>query len=347
MGDPPVGLEIILGEGAVWPVLSRSGFAVFIVSVFLLLLISYTLARLYINRQKEKEHIQHLFLFKSRHAGLSSFQQNILKAVASVSSPDNPLQIFQYPSAFQKAVTQFINYLFKIKEKPEAVKKIIKDIIIIYEKIYHFHQYQEPLEDAKKMETGILAAISSGNSISIGKIIFVNSAVTLHLIPPAMKDPPEKGGPVQLYFWRAGDAGYTLSCSVKSLQKDTIELIPEEAPERSDEIRHPLISTMVPCEFSPAPGTPAEKLPADKKSVAGTIIKVNEYEIVAQLTRPVDLSLIYSVEFIISDKKIYTEVNILNERSLLDENYYAVTCKIQFIDSEGEEVFKQYIVEHL
>lgn len=357
MIETRAGDETYFSELIQWPRYSIAETVIFIFFIIVIVMILYRAGVFYLTQKQKKEHIRHLFLYKARDAGLSTYQHNILNSIASLTSPENPLKLFQDPSHFEKAVIMFLNYALKNRESVDSMKKMIMDIIIINEKLFQSSQYRKPLEDFRDFDKGSLAAIYSENIVTAGRIVSIDEKIGLKPVSRTPKPGFAVGSDVELFIWRSGDAGYTLPCKIADIKNRELELIPSDIPERGDEERYPLITTFIPCtlthisepEDEKEDGESDDKVEEKKpsESIPGRLIRLNLNEFEAQAGSPVEPGETYLVSFSLSGLDIEAEVKALSERSLSSDNYHIVSFRVEKVTDAEKNILRDYIFEHL
>ena len=93
------------------PLILAFCFFIFFALLFLLL---YAYNRFIV--QNRKSQAFNLFLFKTRHLGLSSFKIKVLKSFIDSMALKNPINLLKRPKLFEAAIIKFYNYLKKHNE---------------------------------------------------------------------------------------------------------------------------------------------------------------------------------------------------------------------------------------
>lgn len=340
-----LGIEVLF-EGAEWPVATANDIIVFILAIIVIILSAFAGLRYYFDQKSKKDHARHLFLYKSKHSGLSNYHHSILSEIASISSHGNPALLFDSPVLFEKSIALFMDYVKGKGESPETLKNISRDIIIIHEKLYHQFNFREPIQSITEIEPGVLILIVSGDSVVIGKVIRVSPQTAVKTLSSTMKEDFQKQTPVQIFFWRSGDAEYTYQCEINSTAKNMLEITSDGVLERGNEVHHPFIAVFIPCILDPDE-TPEDTVGQRNEIISGTLIRMNEYELVARIKTPADYDKTYTLEFNILDNNLKAGIKILSAKSEFQENHIVITCKIIGLSNTAKRILKKYIAEHI
>lgn len=314
-----------------------------VITAFLLLLrYNYILNRRII-------HEQQLFLFKTKQLGLTNYQFKILSGVIENLGLKDPNKILDNAVYFESSIGSFLQYLRDKNENEESLSAICKDIIITYEKIYHFTTYKKPLETIHDIEDNILLCfVVENKDVYIGKLINKEeNSITLQLFRHPRNLQNLAGKPIKGYIWRTGDAEYTFDAQIISNDTQFLNIVMPDTVVRGKEVRHPYIEVMLPCRLIPVKdGLPIAEQ-EKHKDVYGNIFKINENETVIRLNQSIDYKLNYIINFEISDFKMGITSKVIADKTIHEENTHYYTLKFMDISEAGARILKQFIVDHL
>ncbi|MDY6970207.1 MAG: hypothetical protein SVR08_16345 [Spirochaetota bacterium] len=131
--------------GIKWPIPTALDIGIlFFIFFALFFLLLYAYNRFII--QNKKSQAFNLFLFKTRHLGLSSFKIKVLKSFIDSIALRNPISLLNRPKLFETAIIKFYKYLKKHNETTESISAIFREIISIYELLYHPFTYRKKLK---------------------------------------------------------------------------------------------------------------------------------------------------------------------------------------------------------
>ncbi|MDY6970304.1 MAG: hypothetical protein SVR08_16850, partial [Spirochaetota bacterium] len=241
-------MEIPTVFGMTWKIPSFYDISIILIITFSIILILLFL-RYYIQLQEKKAHEYQLFLFKTRHMGLSGFQIKILNGIVKSLKLKDPNIILNNSTLYESALGNFLIYLKDQVLEEESLFSISKDVIIIYEKLYHPASFEKPLEKLPDIKLGKLVYFTFKNSLFIGKLAEKDdSNFSIQLF----RNPKElyilkKDIPVKVYFFRPGDAEYTFNTIITNIDEQIIDIAIPEDFTRGKEVRHPNIDVIIKC----------------------------------------------------------------------------------------------------
>jgi len=291
---------------------------------------------------------QQLLLFKTKQLGITQYQYKILKGITDILHLEKPAEILRDPLLFERSIIRFLAFATKMGENKESFESICKDLIITYEKIYHFVDIRKPLSELRELEVNTLIAIETNEgNFFICKIRSQTREGFAIRVFSMAKDLERltPGTDLRVFFWRSGDAEYEFrSIVIDNDNGDTIIQIPNDFT-RGHSVPHPLVDIMLPCTVSnpPVPGTvegTPESFPAD-------IFKLNEYEAIIRCSSKLDHAHHYIIDFTVNDFAIRTDMQILRERFIADRKIYYFNVKFTDLSEAGKTVIGNYIINHL
>jgi len=338
-------MEIDTVFGFKWKVGTPEDFLLFFV-ILLLVIAIFGLIRYRFFLEDRKIHDYQLFLFKMRRLGLSNFQIKILNNMTKILRLSNPGLFLDNSRHFEDAIGRFLLFLRGKNELEESMASICKDITIIYEKVYHYQLFKKPLDRMQDIELNqLLYFIIGENNVYLGKIISKdNDILQVQLFRPIkeiqrLKEP----GSIKVHIWRIGDAEYEFTSETIGLTDDVVSISFPVEFSRGKEFRHPYIDVIIPAVVGKFDLKPLE----EPEHNNGTIIKVNDYEIVIRMNKKLEYKYHYKIECNLLEFQFSVVCTLIADKTINENNLIYYTFK--FIDmSEGaKHVLKKYIYEHL
>lgn len=331
--------------GVRWPVATGPEyliiFGLFLCLIFLVVLIRYNI---YLKDKKINDY--QYFLFKVKRLGLSNFHIKILNNMADILRLSNPSLLLDNPEYFESALGRFLTFLKEQKEREESASSICKDITIIYEKLYHNEFFRKPLEKIQEIETGqLLYFVTGSGNVYLGKITAKEDDTLSVMLFRNPRDIQKlsNAGEVKVYIWRVGDAEYEFSSEIISVINNEVVIGIPEHFKRDNEFRHPYLDVIIPTSVIK---TEMKTMEGEDTS-SGTMIKMNEYEIVVRINRKLDFKFQYLVEFNLMDFKINAKCSLIANKTIEDGALYYYTFKFNEMSEGAKRVLKRYIYEHL
>ncbi len=377
-------LEIMFGEGAKWPVPTAGNFLQLVILIITLAVFTFYLKFYYSNKMKEI-HEDQFFQFKARQKGLTDYQSKMVQGMARITRVKNPEVLLNDELQFENSITKFMNYLKSRNESRESLSSILKDIMITYEKIFHYTMYKKPLENLFDLEINILLSFFTEiNDGYIGKLRLINREfLVIKLFISGNKLVKLKGQSVIVYFWRAGDAEYTFTSTVKKVEKNILEIyIPPEFI-RSKEVYHPYVNVFIPCEIMIDISEKKEIAPVvdeilpeinqneiidrilSEEEIAGyprdkeitttettsdlvaNIVKINEHEAILRFENRIDYKNTYILNFDIGDFHYKIKASPVSDKVIEREHLYNYTFRFREISDNAHRVLKNFLSENL
>ena len=106
-------LQIMFGEGAEWPMPTRSTY-VSIAIFFSFIILSAILVKIYYKIMMKKHHEEQLFLFKARQKGLTEYQSKIVQGMAKSTGLNNLNIFLEDEILFENSIASFLSRLFSL-----------------------------------------------------------------------------------------------------------------------------------------------------------------------------------------------------------------------------------------
>ena len=291
---------------------------------------------------------QQLLLFKTKQLGITEYQYKILKGITDILHLEKPAEILKDPLLFERSIIRFLSFAFRMGENRESFESICRDLIITYEKIYHFVDIRKPLAELRELEVNTLIGLETLNGrFFIAKIrsqtregfairIFAMAKDLEMFIP---------GTDLRVFLWRAGDAEYEFrSVVISNDNGDTVVQLPNDFT-RGRSVPHPLVDVIVPCSVStkPIPGT----VPGQQETFNADIFRLNESEAIIRCSAKLDHAQHYILGFTVNDFAVRADIQILRERFISDRKIYYFNVKFTDISDAGKTVIGNYIINHL
>jgi len=317
----------------------------FIIIVFIAL-VAYVIYRIikYMDfLEKQKQHyVQQLILFKAKEKGLSNYQIKVLRGITEILRRDEAIRIMGEPLLFEKYIKDFIQYIKQIKTGNETLETICRDIITIYEKIYHGNDIRRPLPSPSEIEKNTVMAINSEKGDWF--ICKLRTASVDSLILYIINTPSEKiihfvpGENVNAIFFRGGDAEYRFSTEIINHEGSLLKLKLPEKLERGEPVPHPLVNVNLTCEIS-KPGAPGE----EREILQADIFRLNETEAVVRLESILKHGTGNEISFQISDFTVHSEVQVISEKQISKHGTYYYNLKFVNISDAAKKVIYNFL----
>lgn len=339
-------MDIVTAWGVRWRVASSFEFLiVFIVLVFVILFLfllkySHTLSH-------KSVHENQLLLFKTRQLGLTNYQVKIIQGITRILKLKDPPIIIENASLFEHSIAAFLMYVSSKGEKHESLVSICRDIVITYEKVYHHIDFREPIKLASQIgEQQLLYFTLENRNVYIGKIINTTEnelVVQIFINAKEIKDiKPDL--PVKTFFWRSGDAEYTFESSISSIENNIVKIKFPEKLNRGKETHAPFVDLTLHCLIT---ATNDNDVQVYKKSIEGTIYKLNEYECILRAHEKLDFKHNHLLTFHIEDFNVVVHAKIISERTIKERHITYYTFKFNNISKAAHDIIKTFIIEHL
>lgn len=350
--------------GIKWPIPTAID-AVIIIILILVSILSIFFLRYYFNYKTRKSHEYQLFLFKAKRLGLSNYKIKILHEIIESLGLKKPLRIMTDPSLFEKAILKFHSFLKIHNESFESRCSIYREIVIIYEKIYHPTSYIKELEKIQDIEDNQLLYITiDKNIVAIGIIKSIVNYLTVYLFENT-KDMRgiNEGSAVNVFLWRAGDAEYTFMSIISKIYRNTIEIAIPKKFKRGKEIRVPDINVNLQCSLFPIKETiPSKQIKEGESTtddfdvieneestdnpIEGVIIKLNIDEGTVRLLEHIDHKILLFIQFELMDFMVKIKCSFLYEKKSTGNDTYYYTFKFIEISDAAREILHNYIIEN-
>lgn len=321
-----------------------TGESLFIVALIVFIVLIFVFIRLLLVRKEGDEHETQYILFRAKQRGLTNYQYKILMGMIRILKLQNASEIFISPGIFEKSIGSFIHYIQTTKqEEPENLSRIMKDIVITYEKLYLNAEIRKPLGNIDLLENGHFVFFHTDtNRIYLGQIATQKDK---YLILKMFRKDSQLGSlelkqKVHCYLWRSGDAEYTFDTLYAGAKEGYFYLLKPEKFQRGAEVRLPFVSILLPC-------TLVDENDIEKKVRQATVIRLAENEVVFQASQEFSGNGNWNIEFVLDDFMIHSHGSILSEKNISDKKILYITFKFNDISEAARSVIKRYIVEHL
>lgn len=338
-------MEINTVFGIKWPVPSGFEYVLILIIVLLAVVIA-SLIRYRIYLKDKRIHDYQFFLFKMKRLGLSNFQIKIINNMAEFLRLSNPSEMLDKSDQFEQALGRFLVFLRDKGEKEESLAGICKDITIIYEKLYFNELFKKPLERIQDIGLEqLLYFVTDSGDVYLGKIVLKQEDYLFILLFRPVREIQKLsvGEDVIVFIWRVGDAEYKFTSQIGGIDFKTVKIGIPETFIRDKEFRHPYLDVIIPAAISKADLKPLE----EPVQFTGTVLKMNDYELVVRMTRRLDYRFKYMVEFELMDFKFNTNCLIIANKTVEEESLYYYTFKFTEMSEGARHVLKTYIYEHL
>lgn len=288
-----------------------------------------------------------LFQFKIKQFGLTALQIRIVNHIIENQKLKNPQIIFRNPDLFEASIGEILVYLKSGAEDGESLVNIFKDLIITYEKLYHYAAARKPIEKISDIEEGVLLFFYLNPSVVyVGKLVEKGaSQITLQLFRNIKNLPEIKTeGIYEFFLWRSGDAEYIFKAKVLLFDFDEGRIIIEMPSEfmRGKEVRRPYIDVFIASTLS----IPEElKISDDEQTeeIPCTILKLNEHELVFRLAQKLDYRINYILDFKINEFKVGISIQLIADKTITEGDIHYYTCKIMVISEAAKAVLHKFI----
>lgn len=301
----------------------------------------------------KKSSLEQIFIYKARQRGLTGYQVRILQHIVALSKLSSPEIIFINKALFETGLVKFLQYIAKLKEPPEDLKDIFKDIVITYERIYNPVEYQQPLDSIEDISTDTLVCgYSSTGRAFLAKIMLIaEDAIHCRYFRKPGQLPDEIiTEPVSIFFFRNGDAEYSFESEIIAIKENTIILKKPEVIKRGKEVHHPYIQTLIPCTIQKKKEEKEEEAIIqhdDTGPVNGTIERINEFEAVIRVETTLQYQNEYTLFFTLENFKIEIVSKILASRTITKEKIIYYTFKFIEMSEAARNVISKYVKERL
>ncbi len=339
-------MDIVTVFGSIWRVEPMTNVLTFL-AVFLGVLFAIIAGFKYLEMQKSKHaHDYQLFLFRMKKMGLTSFQIKLINNMAANLQLDNPVVLLTDQSRFEKALAGFLAFLRSKKEGRETLVSICRELTITFDRLYSETGYLPPLEKISELEINqmVYFFIPSGD-VYLGLLTERNDTFfTLRLFRPkgelAQLVPDT---PLNVFFWRVGDAEYSFDARVTGLENQTLRISMPESFKREREARHPYLEIMLNAELVLVPPRPVIE-PVYYKA---TIFRINDYEAVLRVPAQLNFQSQYRLEFELAGYKFSINCRLVAGRTVTEGelNYY--TLKYIDMSEASKKVLLAYVHDHL
>jgi hypothetical protein len=316
-----------------------------IVLVFILVIIAYSLYKYNLKLNERLLHARLLFQFKIKQFGLTGLQRRIVNHIVETRKLKNPQDIFKNPVLFEECIGEILSYLKSGAEDGESLVSIFKNLIITYEKLYHHIIIRKPVEKISDIEDGVLLYFYLDKSVVyVGKLIEKSDSQMMLQLFRNIKQLPEleMDDIYEFFLWRSGDAEYIFKAKILSYSNDRIVINMPSEFTRGKEVRRPYIDVFIVCTLSP-PGDLKPDNDEQTEPVPGTVIKLNEHELVIRLGVKLDYLIQYVVNFKIDEFKVSTSVQLIADKTISEGNTHYYTCKMTEISEAAKTVLHKLI----
>lgn len=346
--------EITTVFGVKWSVPAVSDIIIALSIFTIILIITVLVLRYYYKLKKKRAHIYQLFLFRSKHLGLSNYQIKILKTIAASIRINDPSKLLQNPKLFESGIANFIQFLNNQEEIEESLSSIYKDIVIIYEKLYHSVPFRRPLNTIMDIEENQLFFFSSENSnIFLGKLINKKNSILSIKLFSNNKDLTVlyKHLQIDVYLWRNGDAEYSFKSYITDIYKGIVDINIPEYFVKGKEVRHSDVDVILECSIIEASESVEvegvdNEVNDEKEDIDSIILKLNIDEAVVRSTKALNYHKDYYLNFILNSFRITVLSRILTKRKVQGDTIIYYTLRfIEMSDAAGE-VLTKYMLEH-
>ena len=332
-------MEIKTIFGVTWHV--PSNFEIFLLAMFIVLIITFlVLLKLHLNKKDKRLNDYQLFLFKLKRAGLSNFQIKIINNISQLLKLKDPNILLRSPELYEKSIGEFLQFLRDKNEDLDSLTAICKDITITYDKIYRPASFKKPLKNISELELNqLLYFITPDGDIFLGKFIlsiendlqvklFRNKKQLQHL--SVDKD-------VVLHIWRLGDAEYIFNSKIIKIEDQKVILQISEEFDRKHEFRLPFLDIVQAALVSDL----------DENKYEGTVVKINDFELVLRSRHELDYQKLYDIHFELDGFKMVIRAQIIADSIIKENHVFYYTLKFNNMSEPARNVLKKYLYEHL
>jgi hypothetical protein len=316
-----------------------------VILVIILAIAAYSLYKYNLKLNEKILHARLLFQFKIKQYGLTGLQRRIVNHIIETRKLKNPQIIFKNPDIFEESIGDILSYFKSGSEAGESFVNICKDIILTYEKLYHHAFARKPIEKIFDVEEGILLYFYlNPSAVYVGKLIEKNdSQMTLQLFRDIKYLPEiEIDAVYEFFLWRAGDAEYLFKAKAVSHENGRVVIEMPSEFTRGKEVRRPYIDVFIACTLS-LPGELKTDVDEETESITGTVIKLNEHELVIRLEQKLDYLIKYIVNFKIDEFKVSTSVQLIADKTISEGDTHYYTCKMIEISEAAKIVLHKLI----
>ena len=294
-------------------------------------------------REKQKQlYVQQLIMFKAKEKGLSNYQIKILRGITEILRREEAIELMGEPLIFEKYIKNFIKYIKQINTGNDTLETICRDIITIYEKIYHGNDIRRPLSSSAEIEKNTLLAVSSEKGdwyICKVKGVDIDDYI-LYIINTASGKDIQFASEEEVngIFFRGGDAEYRFSSVVVNNTGSLLKMNIPEKLERGEAVPHPLINVNIPCEIT-RPGKPGEEW----DTIAADLFRLNETEAVIRIDTRLKHGDGNEINFNISDFVIHSDIHVIGEKHISDLGTYYYNVKFTNISDAAKKVIYTFL----
>lgn len=319
---------------------------ILIVIIVVLALSLYILFKYSIKMKEEALKANLLFQFKIKKYGFTGLQRRIINHIVELQKLKDKQLIFSNPELFEASIGNILTYMKGVMEDGESLVNVCKDLIITYEKLYHYTQVRKPIDRISDISPGVLLYFYLDPSIVyVGKLVR-NEETTMtlqvfrsHSILPEI----EIGENYNFYFWRAGDAEYIFNSKVILYELRQVTIKTPSEFTRGKEVRRPYIDVLLQCSLVLTDPLYHTTGLGEPEPIASTILKMNEHEVVMRQTEKLDFKYSYTINFEIDEFKVKAIVNVIADKTIVEGNIHYYTCKIEEISEAAKEVLHKYL----
>ena len=332
----------------VWGVTWRSAGATEFFVVFLLFLVTGIAIFFLKNIQKLKDkkiHDQSLFLFKMKKTGFSTFQIKIINNIVETVHLKNPNLLFSNSIFFESAAVKFFQFLKETKEDRESLLSIARELVLIHDRLYGLGNFKKPLKSTLEIEAKhILYFISKNNEIFLGRVEENNDEnMILQLLRSSRQltslNPNDN---LKVYVTRMGDAEYVFDAKIIKLDNNKLFLNFVDKFEKETEFRHPYSEVFFPARITKTKIVYEE----DMIEVKSSILKINDFELIARLKIEINYDLEYYVNFEMMDFTMKILTKIIGKKDMEEDGSIYYTFKFLEMSDAAMGILKKYLYDH-
>ncbi|MFH0974529.1 MAG: hypothetical protein V1874_01960 [Spirochaetota bacterium] len=312
--------------------------------VIILIITAYSLYKYDLKIKSRLEQARLLFQFKIKHYGLTGLQIRIVNYIIKKLNLKNPQIIFTNPELFEDSIGDILDYMKTSMEDHESLINICKDLIITYEKLYHHMSVRKPVEKISDLEPGVLLFFYlDASAVYIGKLIEkTDSQMKLQLFREWKRmSRVETGKAYNFFLWRSGDAEYIFTSNVLLIEENFVSITMPSEFIRGKEVRRPYIEVFIPCTLI----LPDESVKAadEQKVIEGSILKLNENELVLRCSYKLNYNYVYALDFVIDEFNMNTFVSLIADKTITEGNIHYYTCKIVDVSEAAKLMLHKFI----
>lgn len=331
--------------GVEWPLASYPE-VTFILVIFILIGILVLGIKYYQNLKKQEEEHKEFFQFKLKRHGFTASQLRIIDKMLALLNLEDPLKFTKDPEHFDTALARYLSSLASQNLKAEPMMNQCNDILEIWDKLFFPEEYKRPIASITEIENGqLIYFVIGGRDFYFGRTVGVNAtALTLKLFRSEQELKNLKPGTgINVYFTRIGDGEYSFTSIVTDIVNSIMAVKIPETFSKDKEYRHPYIDILLSCELAEAD----PKGGIEPEPVNGTIMKLNEYEIIIRMGSKLNYQKAYILTFELMDYKFRISANILANSMREEANVFYYTFKITDISQVALKVLKKFVVDRL